>query len=392
MAEEIDYKKVIDDISLIIEKLPEIQRAHGINIPSYLPIVNYPHSKQGLEQLKTDFNEIDFSLVMDQNNLKREVDHLKKEKKSLEKSYATLSSLIGEDGTAGEGTVFHGLVTNLRGEISGLLEQRDKLDAQVSEKERRLNEKIAAIDSKVIAAEAEAKEKISNAEEHAKVIVETTTIKARQKVKLIEQFSDFLSETNDNMKLYTRVIIALIIIAAGAVYFSIPDLLSCFKSYDGFIKSLGAKATTWQILNLAFGLLIVKLPWALVLSAIFTGLYRLLKGLLFTYEKINQDKRNMSAIYAVTGNVAQSLNDYGFAIIDTNIDLENDDREIITFEVSRSQLSQKRESLKWNQIMNYFEKMETHKAEPDKEEGDKRKFESLINLVGKALDKVPVIK
>ncbi len=108
--------------------------------------------------------------------------------------------------------------------------------------------------------------------------IKTALATASGKVRIIEQFSDFLAETNKNMYIYFWVLFCLVAGSAFTVAFSVPDLLKCFESYDTFITTLGAKATSWQIINFAFGLLIVKLPWALCLSAVFTGMYSLIKG------------------------------------------------------------------------------------------------------------------
>ena len=188
------------------------------------------------------------------------------------------------------------------------------------------------------------------------------------------------------MNLYSLVIIGIIVTAIVAIGFSIPNLLTIFDSYDVFIKSQGTKITNWQILNYAFGLLIVKLPWALFLSAVLTGMYSLLKGLLSTYEKINQDKRNMSAIYAISGNVAQALNEYGINLAEDGIE---DTGEVFTnIRISKKELTQKKESIRWNQIMKYFEGMQQHKVEIGQDE-DPTKVKLLSGILNKVIDKLP---
>ena len=164
------------------------------------------------------------------------------------------------------------------------------------------------------------------------------------------------------MNLYTYVIIGILIAAIAAIWCSIPNLLKAFESYDTFIKNGGTKITNWQIINYALGLLIVKLPWALCLSAVLTGMYSLLKGLLTTYEKINQDKRNMSAIYAISGNVAQVLNEYGISLADEDIEDEETGQTYVSIRVTKKELEQKKEHIRWNQIMKYFEGMQQNKA------------------------------
>ena len=206
-------------------------------------------------------------------------------------------------------------------------------------------------------------------------------------MKLINQFKDFLEETNKNMHLYSYVIIGILVAAIGAILFSIPNLLKIFDSYDMFIKTQGIKITNLQIINYALGLLIVKLPWALCLSAILTGMYSLLKGLLTTYEKINQDKRNMSAIYAISGNVALALNEYGIYLADDFEDPETGE-SFINIRVSTKELKQKKENIRWNQIMKYFEKMQNNKVEIIEDEYP-TKLKIVTGILNKVIDKMP---
>ena len=211
---------------------------------------------------------------------------------------------------------------------------------------------------------------------------------ANVKVKLINQFKDFLEETNKNMTLYSCVIVGILILAIGAIWFSIPNLLKIFDSYDAFIKIQGIKITNLQIINYAIGLLIVKLPWALCLSAVLTGMYSLLKGLILTYEKINQDKRNMSAIYAISGNVAQALNEYGLTLADEDIEDEITGQTFTNVRVSKKELEKKKENIRWNQIMKYFEGMQQNKVEIIDVEDDS-KLKLVTGLLNKMIDKVP---
>jgi hypothetical protein len=227
---------------------------------------------------------------------------------------------------------------------------------------------------------------VDDAENKAHIQINNAKATANGKVRIIEQFSDFLAETNLNMSIYFWVLFVLVLGVALAIRYSIPDLLKSFESYDVFIKLLGVKTTPWQILNGAFGLFIVKLPWALCLSAVFTGIYKLLRGLLVTYEKINQDKRHMSAIYAISGNVAQALNEYGIAVAEEEVeDLETGEK-FTSIRVSSKGLEQKRESLRWNQIMNYFERMQQNKEDVALPEDESSNFKSVTTSLDKMTD------
>jgi hypothetical protein len=392
MAEENSPIKTLEGVKSFINQFPSIN--YGANAMPYLNIEGYGSGQASYNQLKADFDVLDLIDLTKSTILTASIKKKQNELKKLEDKISALHVLIGKDGTAGEGTTFHDLVNHLTGEVEKLRKERDTLEYDISAKEKVHENNLGLFGTKEQTALDKANEKIKEAEDNATKKINLAKENANQKVKLIEQFRDFLDETNRNMILYTLVILVLIVIFGIAVACSIPDLFASFESYNKFITTLGARATTWQILNLAFGLLIVKLPWALVLSAVFTGMYRLLKGILSTYEKINQDKRNMSAIYAVSGNIAQSLNEYGLAISN---DLEwesapEEDSDDIIIKISRENLDKKRESLKWNQIMNYFERMQQYKEDPVKKEDDNSKFEPWVNLSNKLIDRIPVIK
>lgn len=295
----------------------------------------------------------------------------------LEKKHSSLASIFGEDGGSGEGTLTRKLIETIEEEVAKLIKKRDVLLKEITDAESESKTKITDINIKV-----------SEADTTAANQIKTALATASGKVRIIEQFSDFLAETNKNMYIYFWVLFCLVAGSAFTVAFSVPDLLKCFESYDTFITTLGAKATSWQIINFAFGLLIVKLPWALCLSAVFTGMYSLIKGVLITYEKINQDKRNISAIYAVSGNIAEALNEYGLSIAEHGLEYEDTGEMVTVLRAPNKEIKQKRESLKWNQIMNYFEGMQHHKNEVVVTD-DPSKLKLVSDLLNKVIDKIP---
>lgn len=68
--------------------------------------------------------------------------------------------------------------------------------------------------------------------------------------------------------------------------------------------------------------------------------------MLSTYEKINQDKRNLSAKYTASNNIADSLNAYGFAIADHDNN-DSETGEVFTaIRISKKELNQKRRQIK----------------------------------------------
>lgn len=377
--------KTIEGINVFLNTIESV--SYGSNAIQYLNLGEYGQGKAAFDKLKSEFQNLDFSKLTKISALNKQINDKNKELQELEEDHASLVSIFGEDGSASKGTLTHDLMLKLDKEIADLIQTRDDLRSEVntvekssSEKillaEREANVKIATIEAGVVTSQNKADLKVSEAE-----------AAADGKVRIINQFKDFLEETNSNMSLYYWVIIILSVGAVVTVGLCVPELLTCFESYNKYLMLLGCNASSWQLLNSAFGILIVKLPWALCLSAVFTGIYRLLRNLLITFEKVNQDKRNMSAIYAVSGNIASSLNEYGLSILDEEFDVENE-TYVAVLKTSKKELHQKRESLKWNQIMNYFEGMQNQKFE-DPEPEDVDRFKELAELLKVAIDKIP---
>ena len=404
----------INGIKSFVNQLPNI--TYGNNVIPYLVIEGFGNGQEGYNLLKSEFDKLDLSKPTEFIDLDKQIKRQKKEIKDLEKKHTNINEIIGEQTNGSEGSVASQILLSLKSEIEQLIKKRDDLDSEISQKETiedkrilkqkekedleeenfknkiaklelKYQEKEKSLNSKFekVLEEINTKTKNANLESNKKII--DAEKNAIGKVKLINQFRDFLEETNKNMSLYTYVIVGILIATIAAIGFSIPNLLKAFESYDTFIKTGGTIITNWQIINYALGLLIVKLPWALCLSAVLTGMYSLLKGLLITYEKINQDKRNMSAIYAISGNVAQALNEYGISLVE---EIENEETGQITYtiNVSVKDLNNKKETIRWNQIMRYFEGMQQHKVEPSNSEDDS-KLKLVSGLLNKMIDKIP---
>lgn len=413
MVEESSIK-TIHGIKSFVNQLPNI--TYGNNVIPYLVIEGFGNGQEGYNLLKSEFDKLDLSKPTEFLDLDKQIKRQKKEIKDLEKKHTNLNEIIGEQTNGSEGSVASQILLSLKSEIEQLIKKRDDLDSEISQKEtiedKRIlkqkqkegieeeifknkiakleltyQEKEKSLNSKFekVLEEINIKTKNANLESNKKII--DAEKNAIGKVKLINQFRDFLEETNKNMSLYTYVIVGILIATILAIGFSIPNLLKAFESYDTFIITGGTKITNWQIINYALGLLIVKLPWALCLSAVLTGMYSLLKGLLITYEKINQDKRNMSAIYAISGNVAQALNEYGISLGE-EIEDEETGQITYTINVSKKDLNNKKETIRWNQIMRYFEGMQKHKDEPSNS-GDDSKLKLVSGLLNKMIDKIP---
>jgi hypothetical protein len=415
MEEEKSSLETINGIKSLINQLKTV--SYGVNAIQNLRFEGYGNGQAGFNLLVSKFEELDLTQSIEFIDLEKKINKQKKELKDLENKHTNLNEIIGEQTEGKEGSIASQILISLKSEIEQLIQRRNLLVKEVSDKEktedkRTLNQKqkeaiedenfkrkitkleetykekekslksnfdkeIAEINLKTKTANQESNKKITDAEKNA-----------MGKVKLINQFRDFLEETNKNMSLYSYVILGILIAAILAIGLSIPNLLNIFNSFDTFITSQGTKITNWQIINYALGLLIVKLPWALCLSAVLTGMYSLLRGLLTTYEKINQDKRNMSAIYAISGNVAQALNEYGINLAEEEIENEETGEIYTNIKVSRKELAQKKENIRWNQIMKYFERMQQHKTEPEQEE-DPTKLKLMSGILNKLIDKIP---
>lgn len=415
MKEEESSMKVINGLKSLVNQLPNL--SYGSNAIAYLVLDGFGNGQEGYDLLKNEFEKLDLSKPAELLDLEKQIKREKKEIKILENKHTNLNAIIGEQTNGAEGSVASQILLSLRDEIKLLLEKRDALDNEISNKgtiedkrilnqkhkesleEENFKKKIAKLEQTFIEKEKTLSSKFAKESEEINIKTETANQESNRKitdaeknaigkVKLINQFRDFLEETNKNMNLYSKVIIGVLVAAIVAVGFSIPNLLNIFYSYDIFIKSHGSKITNWQIINYAFGLLIVKLPWALFLSAVLTGMYSLLKGLLTTYEKINQDKRNMSAIYAISGNVAQALNEYGIVLAEDGPQDDETGELFTSIRVSQKELTQKKESIRWNQIMKYFEGMQNHKLEIDETE-DPTKIKIISDILNKVIDKIP---
>lgn len=375
MSAENSSEKIVIAVKDFINKLPSV--GYGANAIQNSNIEGYGSGQPAFDKLKNELNELDLLLNIEKSELQKRITKDKKDIKELELKQAQLTTIFGDSDQVSKGSVAYSLVENLQKEINSLIEKRDLLITEVNNKKTDSEIKISEWNIKVNESIKLAKEKIDFSEQMVS-----------NRVRIINQFSDFLAETNDNMRLYSWITGIMVFFIMLTISLSVPDLLTSFESYNALITKLGAKASSWQIINFAFGILLVKLPWALCLSAVFTGFYALIKGVLSTYEKINQDKRNMSAIYAVSGNIAESLNAYGFAIADHDNE-DSETGEVFTaIRISKKELNQKRESLKWNQIMNYFERMQHHKEEIIEKE-DKSKLKLVTDLLKTVIEKLP---
>jgi len=397
--------EVLNTTKILLEKLSK----HNV----HTTIFNNVHykgsvlSRSNFNSFLEDFNSLNIEKIANLIDIDKSIDLKTKELQKIEEKSVYLKHII-DGSNEDELSITETFINSLNRQIEELRIERDELSSKVSnleedyivkeqelktqyeEKEdilkRDYESNIKNLEEKIISRKNESETELKNITEQKQKEIDDIVLETKNKVKLIEQFKDFLEETNNNMKLYSHVIIGVLLILIIAVYFSIPPLLESFGNFDNFTNGLNNNVNnTWTTINYALGLLIVKLPWAICLSVMLTGAYKLLKGILITYEKINQDKRNMSAIYVITGSVAESLNEYGMGLVEVfNKELGLD--EPVTIKVTKRDLFRKRQNIRWDQIMNYFEKMNEPKTivqQEEKNEKDiyKNMTEKLLELL-----------
>ena len=166
---------------------------------------------------------------------------------------------------------------------------------------------------------------------------------------IIESFHHFIAETNKNMKIYFLSALGIILIAGLVLGFGLYNFCEAFSIYssnlaitdkDG-IKTINSVGSMFAN---AGSLFILKLPLSLVLITFIAGFYKLLKSMLITYEKINKDKRNASAVYAIMN----TLNEESVAIVrGEEIDW-----------TSQESIDRIRENIKWDKVSEYFSSLQ----------------------------------
>lgn len=287
-------------------------------------------------------------------NINSSIDNKKEELNKLEVQYTNLTTLIGsyKDKDGKEISIATELIKSLQDSVNDLRSKRDDLISEISIEKENLNKlfvdyevKNNELSNKFAADKNYYEEKIKTKEEQANTKIEEIEKRTNQRVKIIEQFGDFLEETNRNMRLYACSIFGLIFVFACVGWFASSFLIQTLGEFSTYFSANNPEKVT-QIIAYSFSLLIIKLPWALFFIAVIAGIYKLLRSIIVIYEKINQDKRNMSAIYAISLSVANNLNEKGLALI-------SDDGKM----PSKEEIEAVRESTRWKQIADYFTRM-----------------------------------
>jgi hypothetical protein len=202
-----------------------------------------------------------------------------------------------------------------------------------------------------------------------------------KETKIIENFNDCIKEANKNMRIYFLSALGLIVLFGAVICFGLYGFKEAFSIYSSTLTTTtqdGIKMinSAGSMLANAGSIFILKLPLSFVLIAFIAGFYQLLKSILITYEKINKDKRNASAIYAIMN----TLNAESVSIISgEEIDLKN------TEEIGRV-----KEKIKWDKVSEYFTSLQKEQ-EPLPEKNDNQNMIS-IPIIEKMIDLLKLYK
>lgn len=82
----------------------------------------------------------------------------------------------------------------------------------------------------------------------------------------------------------------------------------------------------------------------------------------------------------------QALNEYGISLVEDAIEDEDKGEVFTNIKVSKKELTQKKETIRWNQIMKYFEGMQQHKVEIEEDE-DPTKVRLLSGILNKLIER-----
>lgn len=132
MSEE-ENLKVLNGIKSLINQLPDI--SYGTNAINNLVIENYGQGQNSYALFKDEFNELDLTKSFKILDLDKEIRKQKREIKDLERKHTNLTEIIGDQTNGNKGSLANQILINLNTEIEQLINKRDSLIIEVSEKE-----------------------------------------------------------------------------------------------------------------------------------------------------------------------------------------------------------------------------------------------------------------
>lgn len=166
--------------------------------------------------------------------------------------------------------------------------------------------------------------------------------KIEKNIKIINSVKDFKEESVKNMRFYGWSMLGIIVLAVILGSFSLCNISETLSLFSEQLNLINASLVPngWNWVYAALSIVVVKIPNALLFVGTLFVLYKIFNALFNVYEKINGDKRKISAIEALITH----MNEQSVAIIlGREIDFENKD-----------DIENAKADLKWQILSEYF--------------------------------------
>lgn len=177
--------------------------------------------------------------------------------------------------------------------------------------------------------------------------------KIEKNIKIIDSVKDFKEESVKNMRFYGWCMLAaigLVVLLGCFSLYNISETLGLFSDQLNFINA-SLVPNGWNWVYAALSIVVVKIPNALLFVGILFVLYKIFNALFNVYEKINGEKRKISAIEAlITHMNEQSVS----IVLEREIDFEN-----------KENIENAKADLKWQILSEYFSKAPESSADSD---------------------------
>ncbi len=177
--------------------------------------------------------------------------------------------------------------------------------------------------------------------------------KIEKNIKIINSVKDFKEESVKNMRFYGRCMFGAIVLAVILGCFSLCNISETLSLFSEQLNLINASLVPngWNWVYAALSIVVVKIPNALLFVGILFVLYKIFNALFNVYEKINGEKRKISAIEAlITHMNEQSVS----IVLGREIDFEN-----------KEDIENAKSDLKWQILSEYFSKAPDHSVDLD---------------------------
>lgn len=177
--------------------------------------------------------------------------------------------------------------------------------------------------------------------------------KIEKNIKIINSVKDFKEESVKNMRFYGWSMLFASLLALILGIFSLCNISEALGLFSEQLNLINASLMQngWNWLYAALSIVVVKIPNALLFVGILFVLYKIFNVLFNVYEKINMDKRKISAIEALITH----MNEQSVAIIlGREIDFKN-----------KEDIENAKADLKWQILSEYFSKVPEDSVDSD---------------------------